>query len=235
MPRTRDETVYEETQATIKLLARQQMAKEGTAAISLRAIARDMELSAPALYRYFPTRDDLITALIVDAFTALAEALERAERKARVLPPEEQLIQVANAYRRWALEHPTDFQLIYGNPIPGYVAPKDITVPAVVRTFTPLMRVMTQTVQSGVFQPQPPFTTIPEHIRDHEQQLIADGGFPISVETYHLAMICWSQMHGIIMLELFNHIGPNVGDVEMFYHTTLRQLLTTMGMRWEQE
>lgn len=232
MPRTRDETVYEETQQTIKLLARKQMATEGTAGISLRAIARDMELSAPALYRYYPTRDDLITALIVDAFNALADALERAEYKARVLPPEEKLIQVVSAYRRWALEHPTDFQLIYGNPIPGYVAPREITVPAVVRTFTPLMRCMTQAIQSGVFQPQPPFTHIPDHIREHEAALIADGSFPISIETYHLAMICWAQMHGIIMLELFNHIGPNVGDVETFYHTTLRQLLTTMGMRW---
>jgi AcrR family transcriptional regulator len=232
MPRTRDHTVYSETQATIKKLARQQMASEGTAAISLRAIARDMEVSAPALYRYYATREDLITALIVDAFNALADALERAEQKAKVLPAEERLIQVSSAYRRWALEHPTDFQLIYGNPIPGYVAPKELTVPAVVRTFAPLMRVMTQTIESGAFKPQPPFTIIPEHVRTHEQQIITEGSFPLSVETYHLAMICWSQMHGIVMLELFNHIAPNVGDVEMFYHATMRQLLTTMGMRW---
>jgi AcrR family transcriptional regulator len=232
MPRTRDETVYEETQATIKALARQQMAAEGTAGISLRGIARDMELSAPALYRYYATRDDLITALIVDAFNALADALERAEQKAKVLPPEERLMQVFSAYRRWALEYPTDFQLVYGNPIPGYSAPKDITVPAVSRTFLPLMRPLVQAVESGALQPKPPFNSVPEQIAAHEYSLIQRGGYPISVEVFHLGMICWAHLHGIIMLELFNHIGPNVGDVEAFYHTTLRQLLTTMGMRW---
>ena len=109
MPRLRDEAVYEKMQATIKKLARQQMASEGTAGISLRGIAREMDLSAPALYRYFPTRDDLITALIVDAFNALADTLEAESAAAADLPLQEQIMAERMAYRHWAVAHPGGF------------------------------------------------------------------------------------------------------------------------------
>jgi len=233
VPRVRDDTLYEEMQAKIKAVARQQMAEGGTASISLRGIATVLQVTAPALYRYYPTRDDLITALIVDAFNALADALEAAEATHHLAAAPEQLMAVLHAYRQWALEHPTDFQLIYGNPIPGYDAPRDVTVPAVVRTFIPLVRPLSLASDSGLFTPQPPFTHIPPQIAAHEQALVAQGGYPISVTTFHVAMILWAQVHGVIMLELFHHIGPNVGDVDAFYDSTLRALLTAMGVRWK--
>jgi AcrR family transcriptional regulator len=124
------ESQRQDTREEIKAFARQQMAAEGTAALSLRAIARDMEMTAPALYRYFPSREDLITALIVDAFNALADALEAADAAPTQQDYGSRLRAVLMAYRGWALEHPTDFQLIYGNPIPGYSAPRELTVPA---------------------------------------------------------------------------------------------------------
>jgi AcrR family transcriptional regulator len=232
MPRVRDEAGFDEMQSSIKSIARQQMAEGGTASISLRGIATALQVTAPALYRYYPTRDDLITALIVDAFNALADALENAEQAHTPMPVQVQLMAVLKAYRQWALEHPTDFQLIYGNPIPGYAAPKEVTVPAVSRTFIPLMRPLVIALNSGIFTPQPPFTDVPPQNAVHIQALIERGGYPISIETFHVGMILWVAIHGVIMLELFNHIGPNVGDVDAFYESTLRALLTTMGLRW---
>ncbi|MCA9909831.1 MAG: TetR/AcrR family transcriptional regulator [Anaerolineae bacterium] len=232
MPRQRDDTVYEETQATIKTLARQQMAEDGTAAISLRGIGRAMDMTAPALYRYYPTRDDLITALIVDGFNGLADALEAADAALDTRPLSERLLGVLATYRQWAIDHRVDFQLIYGNPIPGYVAPREITVPAVIRTFVPVVRLMEMALQSGALVPNPPYDTIPSVIEQHEQALIAEGSYPISPLAYHLTMVGWTQIHGIIVLEMYEHLGPNVGDVDQFYETTVRALLTTMGMRW---
>src|SRR5262245_85809 len=123
MPPTRREKQYAATSAEIKDTARRLMAEHGTAGVSIRAIARAMGLSAPSLYHYFPNRDELITALISDAFNALADELEQV-RDRTAGTAAERLMAVVLAYRSWALAHPLDFQLIYGNPIPGYVAPR---------------------------------------------------------------------------------------------------------------
>ena len=104
----------------IKAVARQQMAEHGTAGLSLRGIAREMGITAPAIYNYFPRLDDLITALIVDAFTALADAIEAAESAVQSEACGPKILASCLAYREWAIAHPVDFQLIYGNPIPGY-------------------------------------------------------------------------------------------------------------------
>ena len=117
------------TIAQIKAVARQQMAEHGTAGLSLRGIAREMSITAPAIYNYFPRLEDLITALIVDAFTDLAEAMEAAEAAEESERPYHKILALCLAYREWAIGNPTVFQLIYGNPIPGYHAPEEVTIP----------------------------------------------------------------------------------------------------------
>src|SRR5262245_19915009 len=107
----------ESAREEIKQVARKQMAEQGRASIGLRAIARELGLTAPAIYRYFPSLDDLILALIVDGFNDLADALEIADTTQARDDYYNRLITVFLAYRNWALAHPTDFQLIYGNPI----------------------------------------------------------------------------------------------------------------------
>ena len=100
---TRRERLREATRDEIKAAARQQMKAEGSAAISLRAIARDLGMTAPALYRYYNSRDDLITALIVDAYTSQADWLERA---CALLPAGDhagRLLMFVLAYREWSL------------------------------------------------------------------------------------------------------------------------------------
>lgn len=231
MPRVRDEATYEDMQTAIKAIARQQMAAEGTAAVSLRGIARALDVTAPALYRYYASADDLITALIVDGFNGLADALEATDARLSHAPVQERLFALLLAYREWAIEHAVDFQLIYGNPIPGYVAPREITVPAVIRTFVPTVRAIEQALRSGALVSQPPYDVIPPQIEAHEYRLISERDYPISTMSFHLTMIVWAQLHGIIMLELYNHIGANVGDVEVFYSSSIRALLVSMGLR----
>jgi AcrR family transcriptional regulator len=231
MPRVRDEATYEEMQAQIKAIARQQMATEGTAAVSLRGIARALDVTAPALYRYYASADDLITALIADGFNSLGDAQEATAAQMADAPVQARLLALLMAYRAWALDHAVDFQLIYGNPIPGYVAPREITVPAVVRTFVPIVTAMNDALANGALIPQPPYDAIPPQVEAHEQALISAADYPIPTLSYHLSMIVWSQLHGIIMLELYNHIGANVGDVETFYSSSLRALLVSMGLR----
>lgn len=222
----RRERLHDSIREEIKAIARQHMATEGTAAISLRAIARDMEMTAPALYRYFSSRDDLITALIVDAFTALADALVDTEAAHRQTDPITRLTEVLLAYRRWALEHPTDFQLIYGNPIPGYAAPSEVTVPQVQRGFSVIMGVMDEAVRTGLLRLPPEAHHLPQAVEAHFHTMIAEGGYPIAPGLFYLGIALWTRMHGILMLELYHHLGPTVGDVDAFYGHEIAHFLS---------
>lgn len=103
--------------------------------LSLRAIARRMEITAPAIYNYFPHLEDLITALIVDAFNDLADAMQAAGQSVTSNTWGPRIKATILAYRRWAVAHPVKFQLIYGDPIPGYAAPAEVTSPVANRPF----------------------------------------------------------------------------------------------------
>jgi AcrR family transcriptional regulator len=218
--KSRREQRREDTYNEIKEVARRQMAQFGTATLSLRAIAQEMKMTAPAIYRYFESRDALITALIVDAFNALAEALEIARDNHPNTDAIERLVAVMLAYREWAVTYPSDFQLIYGNPIPGYHAPRDVTVPAVVRGWVVTMGLLHEIMQTHPLRP--PYTSMPEELRAHFERMIADSGYPISEQVFHLGIMMWTQVHGIIMLELFNHLQANVGDVDLYYRTRMK-------------
>ncbi len=228
MPRTRDAELHEATRTRILDTARRQMAENGTAGVGLRAIARELDVSAPAIYRYFASLDELITALIVDAFTALAVALETARDQAAAKSTWEQLVDVLLAYRGWAVAHPIDFQLIYGNPIPGYVAPREVTVPLVVRGFAVIVGLLAEMLQSGSYKPRPPYDAVPEPIGSHVREMIARDEYPISEIPFYMGVVGWTQLHGVIMLELYNHLGPTIGNVDVYYRAQIDNLLMTM-------
>jgi AcrR family transcriptional regulator len=221
----------DETLQTIKTVARRQMAEQGTTAISLRAIARDMNIAVSALYRYFPGLDDLLTALIVDNFTALAAALEAARDAHAGRPYRAQLWAVLLAYRGWAVTNPVDFQLIYGNPIPGYHAPREQTVPAVVRGFSVIVGLIEALFQAGEAVPAPPYDAVPPSQRDHIRAMIASDGYPVSELALYLGVAGWTRLHGIIMLELFNHLQPVIGDVGAYYRQEVAALFHEFGVK----
>lgn len=119
--------------ADIKGAATRQLATQGAASLSLRAVARELGLASSALYRYFPSRDALLTALIVDAYDEVGEAAETADAQAARsgLDPGGRWLAVCRAVRDWARTHPHRYALVYGSPIPGYAAPQDTVAPAI--------------------------------------------------------------------------------------------------------
>ena len=117
----------------IKAMARTHMARDGAAALSLRAVASDLGLSSAAIYYYFPNRDELITALIVDAFRALGEALRAVDRPEADIGVRLEAIMLA--YRAWAVAQPAEYALLFGTPIPGYHAPAEVTAPEATAAF----------------------------------------------------------------------------------------------------
>ncbi len=228
---TRRERQQGTTRGEIKDTARRQMAREGAAALSLRAIAAEMGLTAPALYRYYPGRDELITALIVDAFHALGDALEEARR---IPPPTayaDQFVAMMTAYRAWALDHPADFTLIYGTPLPHYHAPEVVTDPAVRRSLAPLLALLIAAWQAGAIHPEAAYEAAPPTLRERFGAMLPGGaGGEAAMAALHAGFVVWTHLQGLIMLELFGHIAPVVGDPAPFYDFEVQMQLRRLGL-----
>lgn len=230
MPRPRREKLRKEIAEEIKAVAREQMRHLGTAGLSLRAIAREMDITAPAIYNYFPNLDALITALIVDAFDALAEAMRAAAEEAAGDSPGDKIRASILAYRSWALENPVQFQLIYGNPIPGYEAPAEVTAPLARRPFEDLFSLFSEAWQLGELQLPGASRGMPAPVAEHITAWKSELGFPGPGGLFYLLAVGWSRIHGMVMLELFGHSQPVVGDTAAFYEHEVDALLSEAGL-----
>lgn len=226
MPRKRRDDLREATYEDIKTAARKLMADQGTAGLSLRGIARELGMTAPALYYYYDNLDSLITTLIVENYHHLADAMESARDAHADQVHRQQLVAVMQAYRRWALEHPIDFQLIYGNPIPGYEAPGDLTVPAASRALSVSAGIIADGLGKGVFHVPVEAAQLPESVCLAFRQIAEERGYKHTpVEAIYLAVIGWTRAQGLISLEIYNSLQPVVGDTEAFYQHQIDTLI----------
>uniref|UniRef100_A0AAU2VEI2 TetR/AcrR family transcriptional regulator n=1 Tax=Streptomyces sp. NBC_00003 TaxID=2903608 RepID=A0AAU2VEI2_9ACTN len=190
--RTPRERYRAQVQAEIKQHAWEQIATAGASALSLNAIAKQMGLSGPALYRYFAGRDELITELVRDAYRSLADTLRAAADASESGPDIDAL---ANALRGWALEDPNRYFLVYGTPVPGYHAPDDITVIA-----DEIMRMLLDACTALPLDG--PATPFAEQLEEHRQWA---QGHPAPPAALHRALIFWTRLHGVLSLEAAGH------------------------------
>lgn len=227
-PPTRRDIQRVQTREAIKALAREQMRKDGSAGISLRGIAAELGLTVTALYRYYAGRDDLITALILDGFNAQADALEAARDQHALGDHAGQILAMLLTYRQWALDHAADYQLLYGNPIPGYDAPRELTVPAASRNLTTMVIALLDAHQAGALTLPPEVANPPAQIAAHIASLPPAQGVPPAI--VYLGVIGWARIHGMIALEMHGHTPPVVGDAEAFYRAEVVALMRAMGL-----
>ncbi|MEU6242625.1 TetR/AcrR family transcriptional regulator [Streptomyces sp. NPDC047024] len=207
-----------EVTAAIKDEARRQLAAEGAAKLSLRAVARELGMVSSALYRYFPSRDDLLTALIIDAYDSLGEAAETAHA---ALPddtaPLRRWTTVCEAVRAWALDHPHEYALIYGSPVPGYAAPPT-TVPSAARVGLLLVEIVGDAHQDGAALPP-----LPEELRPEAERLSADISPALPPEAAPGLVAAWSQLFGLVGFEVFGQFNRMVTDrAELFRYAAGR-------------
>ena len=228
---SRRERVHQATVEEIKTVARAQMAAEGTAGVTLRAIAREMGMTAPALYRYFGSRDDLVTALVTDAYDALADAMEAAVAAVAAGRHSDRVRAAFGAFRAWGLGHPTEFALIFGSPIPGYVAP-EATRPAGTRYTSLLARLLAEAHEAGALDPAAIDVRVPAELSRQLEDLQRRGGFagmPVPVVAFGLS--AWTRLHGLVTLEVFGHLAPAVGDGTALFEQELDAIVRQSGLR----
>lgn len=186
-----------------------QIATAGASALSLNAIAKQMGMSGPALYRYFANRDELITELVTDAYRSLADTF-RAAAESGGDPAA-----LAFALRAWALGDPQRYFLVYGTPVPGYHAPDRVTQIA--------SEIMTTLLDACVTLPgDHPATPFDTHLEGH-RQWAADH--PAPGATLHRALTFWTRLHGILSLELAGHFTGMGFDPAQLFRAELDHLL----------
>ncbi|MEU6375222.1 TetR/AcrR family transcriptional regulator [Streptomyces sp. NPDC046909] len=226
----RRERLRAETTSEIKKVALALMTAGGPDAITLRAIARDMGMTANAIYGYFPTRDDLVTTLINDVYTALADAVDTAWQTTPSAEPAVRIEAWANAFRTWALVNPQGFRLIYGDPVPGYQAPEGGAAPDAARR-----------VCIGL-------TALAAAAWPHAGHLYQDSAFdwpdfdPGLLEKVRpafpdlppaavaLALRIWGHLHGLVSLEVYGHMGSQTTSPEKLFREELAQLIQALGI-----
>lgn len=192
----------------IKQHAWDQIATAGVSALSLNAIAKQVGMSGPALYRYFASRDELITELIRDAYRSLADTVRAA------LDSGADIAGVAHALRKWALHDPQRYFLIYGTPIPGYHAPDDTTMIS--------NEIMTVLIEAFSALPPTKPTPFDTHLNKH-RQWAANRSIPTT--TLHRAVSFWTRVHGVLSLELAGHFTGMGFDPALLFTDELNTLV----------
>ncbi|MCX5088233.1 TetR/AcrR family transcriptional regulator [Streptomyces sp. NBC_00365] len=206
--RTPRERYRAHVRAEIRERAWEQIAAAGTSTLSLNAIARQMGMSGPALYRYCAGRDELITDLVREAYRSLADTF-RAASESGAGPAA-----LAHALRGWALEDPQRYFLVYGTPVPGYHAPDDITVIA-----SEIMTILLDAC--AALPPGRPATPFDTHVEAHRAWA---HGHPAPPEALHRALAFWTRLHGVLSLELAGHFTGMGFDPALMFAAELADL-----------
>ena len=227
--------------AEIKAAARRHLETEG-ANLSLRAVARDMGMVSSALYRYFASRDELLTALIMDGYNALGEATEAADAAvAERTDLRSRWLAAARAIRDWALARPAEYALLFGSPVPGYAAPQD-TIAAAARTPTVLVGILADGFAAGVLPARDGSGSGRSPGPGRSGGLLADAlsadlarvrdqispGLP--EDLLLLGMTSWLQLFGIVSFELFGQFNNVIDARAEFFDQQMGLMSDLIGL-----
>ncbi|RKN43429.1 TetR/AcrR family transcriptional regulator [Micromonospora endolithica] len=210
----------------IKAVARRHLATDG-ANLSLRAVARDMGMVSSAIYRYFPSRDELLTALILEAYQALGDAVAAAVAGPDRLDLRGRWHAACRAARDWALAHPAEYALLYGSPVPGYAAPDETVEPAQRPPLT-LVGILRDGLAAGRIDP--PAEVLPEPVRADLGELVA-AFFPGLPEALLArGMAGWTQLFGLISFDLFGRLNRAVPHRDAYFEHQIGLMADLMGL-----
>ena len=232
--RTARQRAREEITAEILAAARTRLAASGPGELSLRAVARDVGMVSSAVYRYFPSRDELLTALLVEAYDELGSAVEVADDAiADRRDVHARWMASCRAARGWALAHPQDYALLFGTPVIGYVAPRNTVAPAA-RVIFRLLDIIATARDAGTDTPEPArdapsdFSgSVADAIASIEAMTGAATDLP--TETIGRGLMAWSSLFGVISFELWGHLVGSVNDHDAFFDGVAARLWRDLG------
>jgi AcrR family transcriptional regulator len=230
MKSERRKRIHDATREEIKEVAWGQIARDGAAALSLRAIARQLDLTSPALYHYYPNRDALVNDLVEDAFNLLASAVEQALDPLPADEHAQRFLAAGSAYREWAHTYPQRYMLIFGVPLPNYQPALETIEPAANRALGLLVQVIGEAWQAGEIHLPPCYQDLTPLLRTQLEGWKQLTGLPYPVQALYLALVAWCRIHGIVSLELRQQFPP-IADAAEVFRLEAKAFLMQIGMQ----
>jgi AcrR family transcriptional regulator len=219
---------HAEVRAAILATASAHVAADGAAALSLRAVSRDLDMVSSALYRYFASRDELLTALIVEAYDSLGAHTEAAIATTIDSTPADRWVGAAMAIRGWAISRPHDYALLYGTPVPGYAAPTDTVAPGS-RVSLALLGIVGDAARDGRLDE--PNVALSEATRASLRALRDVIELPhLGEATLLAALLAWTQLFGLLTFELFGQTRNLVADDELLFRDAAATMAGHIGL-----
>ncbi|WP_433492923.1 TetR/AcrR family transcriptional regulator [Nocardia grenadensis] len=220
-----------QTMIDIKRIAREHLATDGAAALSLRAVARDLGVVSSAVYRYVRSRDELLTLLVVDGYDALGDAVDAALAAAPD-DPIEQFRVTARTIRAWALTEPAWYGLLFGTPVPGYAAPADRTVTPGTRVIVTLMGLFAAAHGRGLLvPPAADGPSLAGPLADDFVRIRAEFGLEVPDWVLARGLTVWCALFGAVCFEVFDMYGADTfTDRTQVFETHIAGLETLLGV-----
>jgi AcrR family transcriptional regulator len=205
------------------------VAADGAAALSLRAVARDLDMVSSALYRYFASRDELLTALIIDAYDSLGDHTEAAVASTTDRAPAQRWVTAAMAIRSWAIDRPHDYALLYGTPVPGYAAPDDTVAPGTRVSLALISIVVDAAREKSLTEP---FEVV---ISDDTSSALRSLGDVVDLHdvgdaTVLAVVLAWTQLFGLLTFELFGQTRNFVADDALLFSDAAATMAKHIGL-----
>jgi AcrR family transcriptional regulator len=237
-PATRRERVRAAAYEEIRSVGRKLLATDGASGVTLRAIAREMGMTAPALYRYYDSREALLTDMCACSFNELSDTIEAACEAVSADDPVAGIIAASRAFRRWAHEHPAEFAHLFGSPIPGLIGedtfpphgadPGNPAHMAGLRFGGVFMRLFAALWREQPF-PVPADEEIEPALRAQlDLDLPGAAEMPAGARLKFLS--AWVNLYGLVTMDVFGHLGWALTDSEPFFEYELSQVCAKLGV-----
>ena len=223
--RARDQTMRD-----IVRIGRAHLATDGAAALSLRAIARDLGIVSSAVYRYVQSRDELLTLLVIDGYDELGDAVDTALASVAESDHARRLAVIGRAVRAWALAEPATYALLFGSPVPGYQAPAERTTGPGTRVIYRLVEVWEAAWVAGVVRATEQ-TVTPRRFSRDLARIRRELGITAPDELIARGLLMWAALFGCISFEVFEQYGPDAFSQpqDLFEHQ-LAALIEMVGV-----
>ncbi|MFT4124795.1 MAG: WHG domain-containing protein [Gordonia sp. (in: high G+C Gram-positive bacteria)] len=213
--------------AAIRRLGREHLSTHGAAGLSLRAIARDLGIVSSAVYRYVPSRDDLLTALLVEGYTDLADAVDAAIATVDETECRARIVAACRAARQWGVADAARWALLYGSPVPGYAAPPEQTAGPGTRVVGALLAELARAHALGQLATALP--AVPADTADDLAGIRAEFGVNLPDPAIALGTALWATLIGAVGLEVFGQYGPGgFGAAEPMFTVQLGPVLDAL-------
>ena len=220
----------EQTMRDIVRIGRAHLATDGAAALSLRAIARDIGVVSSAVYRYVGSRDELLTLLVIDGYDELGDAVDEALARVDAADHAGRLTAIGRAVRAWALAEPATYALLFGSPVPGYQAPSERTTGPGTRVIFRLVEVWESAWVAGAITGDQ-HAVAPRRLSRDLARIRREQGITAPDELIVRGLLMWAALFGCITFEVFGQYGPDAftQPQDLFEHQ-LRLLIETVGV-----